>query len=61
MVTGRPLHRGAQFIRQWRLLRSLEASRHGMTASQLKDAIEEKQSTRTLYRDLEVCNKQAFH
>jgi predicted DNA-binding transcriptional regulator YafY len=31
-----------------------------MTAAQLKDAIEEKQSTRTLYRDLEVLEQAGF-
>ena len=31
-----------------------------MTAAQLKDAIEEKQSTRTLYRDLEVLQQEGF-
>ena len=31
-----------------------------MTAAQLKDAIEETQSTRTLYRDLEVLQQAGF-
>jgi predicted DNA-binding transcriptional regulator YafY len=31
-----------------------------MTAAQLRDALEEKQSTRTLYRDLEVLQQAGF-
>ena len=60
MAPGTSVHRGAQFIRQWRLLRALEGAKRGMTAAQLKDAIEETQSTRTLYRDLEVLEQSGF-
>ena len=60
MAADKSVHRGAQFVRQWRLLRMLEGATRGMTAAQLKDAIEEKQSTRTLYRDLEVLQEAGF-
>jgi hypothetical protein len=54
MSAARPAHRGSQFVRQWRLLRTLEGAKRGMTVAQLKEAIEETQSTRTLYRDLDA-------
>jgi predicted DNA-binding transcriptional regulator YafY len=38
----------------------LEGAKRGMTAAQLKEAIEETQSTRTLYRDLEVLQQAGF-
>jgi hypothetical protein len=60
MAAGTSVHRGAQFIRQWRLLRALEGAKRGMSAAQLKDTIEETQSTRTLYRDLEVLEQAGF-
>ena len=60
MAADKSVHRGAQFVRQWRLLRMLEGATRGMTAAQLKDAIEEAQSTRTLYRDLEVLQEAGF-
>ena len=60
MADGRPAHRGSQFVRQWRLLRTLEGAKRGMTVAQLKEAIEETQSTRTLYRDLEVLQQAGF-
>lgn len=53
-------NRGTQFIRQWRLLRVLEGSRKGMSVVQLRGAIEESQSTRTLYRDLLVLQGAGF-
>jgi hypothetical protein len=37
MAADRSVHRGAQFVRQWRLLRMLEGATRGMTAAQLKD------------------------
>jgi proteasome accessory factor B len=42
------------------LLRTLEGAKRGMTVAQLKEAIEETQSTRTLYRDLEVLQQAGF-
>jgi hypothetical protein len=60
MTAGRPAHRGSQFVRQWRLLRTLEGAKRGMTVAHLREAIEETQSTRTLYRDLEVLQQAGF-
>ena len=60
MAPDNPAHRGPQFARQWRLLRALDGSKRGMTATQLEDAIEGKHSTRTLYRDLEVMQQAGF-
>ncbi|MFO0749482.1 MAG: WYL domain-containing protein [Myxococcota bacterium] len=49
-----------QIVRQWRLLRALEASRHGLTMAELHDAIDEECDPRTLYRDLEALQAAGF-
>jgi predicted DNA-binding transcriptional regulator YafY len=46
--------RGSQLLRQWRLLRTLEGARRGLTAAELRDTIESECSPRTVYRDLEL-------
>jgi predicted DNA-binding transcriptional regulator YafY len=52
--------RGAQLLRQWRLLRSLEGARRGLTAAELRDAIQAECSPRTVYRDLELLQEIGF-
>jgi predicted DNA-binding transcriptional regulator YafY len=52
--------RGDQLIRQWRLLRAVEASRHGRTAAELHDEVAELGSRRTVYRDLEALQGAGF-
>ena len=60
MAQRRPPQRGEQFLRQWRLLRVLENARRGLAVAEIKRAIEEPQSTRTLYRDLLVLQSAGF-
>ena len=52
--------RGNQLIRQWRLLRAIESSRYGRTASELHDEVAELGSARTVYRDLEALQGAGF-
>ncbi|MFV2073046.1 MAG: helix-turn-helix transcriptional regulator [Thermoanaerobaculales bacterium] len=52
--------RGNQLIRQWRLLRAIEASRHGRSAAQLHREVAELGSPRTVYRDLEALQGAGF-
>ncbi len=52
--------RGRQIRRQWKLLRALEAARRGLTGSELLDAVGERCSARTLYRDLEDLQAAGF-
>jgi len=52
--------RGAQFVRQWRILRLLEGSRRGLTAAEVRSALEEICSARTIYRDLIVLQEAGF-
>lgn len=60
MGTARGNQRGGQFLRQWRLLRVLETARRGLSAADLRDALDGEYSTRTLYRDLEVLQVAGF-
>jgi predicted DNA-binding transcriptional regulator YafY len=50
--------RSAEVIRQWTILRAIEASRHGLTIEQLADVGEV--TTRTIRRDLEALNTAGF-
>ncbi len=52
--------RGNQLIRQWRLLRAVEASRHGRTALELHAEVADLGSPRTVYRDLEALQGAGF-
>jgi predicted DNA-binding transcriptional regulator YafY len=52
--------RGRQILRQWKLLRSLEAARRGLSPAELRDAVEEICSPRTIYRDLEQLQSAGF-
>lgn len=52
--------RGAPFVRQWRILRLLEGSRRGLTAMEIRGAIDEVCSARTIYRDLIVLQQAGF-
>src|SRR5580692_12651223 len=52
--------RGAQFVRQWRLLKILEAARREMAIEELRVALDEPHSKRTLYRDLRVLQHAGF-
>jgi len=49
-----------QIVRQWRILRMLEGSRHGYTVPELHEAIEADCDQRTLYRDLEALQEAGF-
>lgn len=49
-----------QIVRQWRMLRALEASRLGLTVPELHDAIEADCDQRTLYRDIEALEEAGF-
>jgi predicted DNA-binding transcriptional regulator YafY len=46
------VHRGQQVLRQWKLLRSMEAARRGLSVAELRAVADDACSTRTLYRDL---------
>lgn len=50
--------RGDQLTRQWRVLRQIEASPHGLTASEISDL--EGTSLRTAYRDLDALQFAGF-
>lgn len=52
--------RGNQLIRQWQLLRTIEASRRGLTAAELHEEVADLSSPRTVYRDLEVLQAAGF-
>jgi predicted DNA-binding transcriptional regulator YafY len=52
--------RGNQLIRQWRLLRAIESSRLGRTATQLHLEVADLGSPRTVYRDLEALQGAGF-
>ncbi len=52
--------RGNQLIRQWRLLRAIEASRHGRSVAELHAEVAELASPRTVYRDLEALQGAGF-
>ena len=52
--------RGNQLIRQWRILRAIESSRHGRTAGYLYETVAELGSLRTVYRDLEALQGAGF-
>jgi predicted DNA-binding transcriptional regulator YafY len=52
--------RGNQLIRQWRLLRAIESSRLGRTATQLHREVADLGSPRTVYRDLEALQGAGF-
>ncbi len=60
MNTRSRSQRGVQFLRQWRLLRLLEGARRGLGAEEIRQALEEPLSTRTLYRDLLVLQAAGF-
>ena len=54
---GGPL-RGSQIARQWKIIRFLEASHRGITASDLSERLEVP--VRTVYRDLEAIQDAGF-
>lgn len=49
-----------QIVRQWRILSALEASRQGLTASDLYAVVEEECDPRTIYRDLLALESAGF-
>lgn len=57
---SRSAGRGAQLIRQWRLLRAVEASRRGRTVAELHAEVADLGSPRTVYRDLEALQGAGF-
>ena len=52
--------RGRQIVRQWMILRALEASRTGLTVAAIHAQVEEECSLRTIYRDLEQLEQAGF-
>ncbi len=50
--------RNSEVIRQWNLLRALEAARHGVTVTQLSRELEV--TTRTIWRDMEALQAVGF-
>jgi predicted DNA-binding transcriptional regulator YafY len=52
------MSRNAEVIRQWNLLRSVEAARYGKTVRELAEALDV--TTRTIYRDLEALQTVGF-
>lgn len=52
--------RGRQILRQWKILRGLEASRRGLTVAELRAVVDEPCTARTLYRDLEQLEQAGF-
>jgi predicted DNA-binding transcriptional regulator YafY len=50
--------RNAEVIRQWNLLRSIEAARYGLTIAQMAE--EGRVTTRTIYRDVEALQEVGF-
>jgi predicted DNA-binding transcriptional regulator YafY len=50
--------RNAEVIRQWNLLRSIEAARYGLTIPQMAE--EAQVTTRTIYRDVEALQEVGF-
>jgi len=49
-----------QIVRQWRILSALEASRQGLTVSDLHTVVEEDCDPRTIYRDLLALESAGF-
>ncbi|TNE92824.1 MAG: WYL domain-containing protein [Deltaproteobacteria bacterium] len=56
----REVQRGRQVLRQWALLRALEAARRGLTVQELAEVIDQPSSLRTVYRDLEALQDAGF-
>jgi predicted DNA-binding transcriptional regulator YafY len=56
----KPMSRGDQLIRQWRILRLVESSRLGRTAAELHEQVEDMAGLRTVYRDLEALQGAGF-
>ena len=50
--------RGDQLARQWRIIRAIEASPNGLTATEI--AQREETGIRTIYRDLEALQAAGF-
>ena len=50
--------RGDQLVRQWRIIRAIEASSNGLTVTEI--AQREEAGTRTIYRDLEALQAAGF-
>ncbi|MGE0323897.1 MAG: helix-turn-helix transcriptional regulator [Polyangiaceae bacterium] len=57
---GKALDRGRQMIRQWKALAALRAASRGLTIKELKEAVDEPCSERTLYRDVEQLQASGF-
>lgn len=49
-----------QIVRQWRILRALEASRRGLTVQEIREAIDADCDQRTIYRDVEALEAAGF-
>lgn len=56
----RSLDRGKQVLRLFAILRALENSRRGLTMAELHELLEERCTTRTVYRDVEVLQQAGF-
>ncbi len=52
--------RGQQLVRQWKILRAIETSRRGLTATELHERVSDLGGQRTVYRDLDVLQEVGF-
>ncbi len=50
--------RGEQLARQWKIIRLLEARKHGLTAAEISESLDSH--VRTIYRDLEAIQEAGF-
>jgi predicted DNA-binding transcriptional regulator YafY len=53
-------NRGRSIIRQWRVLRAIEATRQGVTIEELHEQLGRPCTVRTLYRDVEQLQQAGF-
>lgn len=54
------MSKGRQVVRQWKVLRVLEAARSGLTAEDIVEGLDERCVVRTVYRDLEQLEAAGF-
>lgn len=54
------MNRGRQIVRQWRILRILEGARRGLGAEEIRGALEDACTIRTVYRDLRQLQEVGF-
>lgn len=57
-IGSSPRNRG--LVRQWKIIRALQASRRGMTFQQLVQQCDDAVSIRTIYRDIDTLTLAGF-